>query len=206
MGTEHYAILLLILSLGLMVAELFIPSGGMIMVMALVSLVGSILCAWEAWGGESIHTNFWVFMGCLIFLIPTTIGSFLYILPRTNYGKRILLEAPDSDEVTAYAEEARKLASLVGEIGETLTLLSPGGMVLVDNRRMHCESEGILVEAGTKVEIIGVKSNRLVVKATDRNSRDPLAMDSSPEVPQSGSEIEEKPEDGFDFQIPDSKN
>lgn len=204
MGTEHYAILLLILALGLMIAEIFIPSGGMILVMALVSLVGSILCAWNAWWDESTRTYFWVYIGSLIFLIPTTIGTFLYIFPRTNYGKRILLEAPDKDEVTAYAEEARKLASLVGEIGETLTLLNPGGMVLVDNRRMHCESEGVLIEARTEVDIIGVKSNRLVVKVTQGRSRDPLAMDPSPEVPQSGSDVEETQKDGFDFQIPNS--
>jgi len=204
MGTEQYAIMLLILSLGLMIAELFIPSGGMIMVMALVSLVGSILCAWDAWGAESERTYFWIYMGFLVVLVPTTIGSFLYVFPKTNYGKRILLEAPDRDEVTAYTEETRRLESLVGETGETLTLLNPGGMVLVNNSRMHCESEGVLVEAGTEVEIIGVKSNRLVVKATNGRSRDPLETVSPPEIPENEPDTGEPAEDGFDFQIPKS--
>ena len=88
----------------------------------------------------------------------------LYILPQTEFGKQVLLEAPDLEEVTPYQEEQRQLQRLVGHVGKTLTLLNPGGLVLVDGTRQHCESEGNMLEAGVPVEVIAVKGNRVVVR------------------------------------------
>ena len=51
-----------------------------------------------------------------------------------------------------------------------MTLLNPGGLVLVDGTRQHCESEGILLAAGSPVEIVAVKGNRVVVRPVDESS------------------------------------
>jgi membrane-bound ClpP family serine protease len=49
-------------------------------------------------------------------------------------------------------------------------MLNPGGLVLVDGSRLHCESEGVLLEAGTPVKIVAVKGNRVVVRLVDWDS------------------------------------
>jgi membrane-bound serine protease (ClpP class) len=105
-------------------------------------------------------------------LIPSALSGALYVLPRTEFGKQVLLEAPDLDEVTPYQEEQRQLQRLVGHVGKTLTLLNPGGLVLVDGTRQHCESEGIMLEAGLPVEVIAVKGNRVVVRPAERHASD----------------------------------
>ena len=55
MDYSHFAIILLVIGLVLLVGEIFIPSGGMILITSGVCLVASIWFAWKAWAGpESI--------------------------------------------------------------------------------------------------------------------------------------------------------
>jgi membrane-bound ClpP family serine protease len=53
MSYEFLAILLLVIGCGLIVAEVFIPSGGMILVLCVVTFLASIWCAYKAWWGVS---------------------------------------------------------------------------------------------------------------------------------------------------------
>ena len=161
MEYQHYAALLAIVGLGLLVAEIFIPSGGLILITAVLSFIASIWFAWEAWNETLAY--FWSFLGALVLIIPAALIGALYYFPRTEFGRRILLEAQSLDELTPFAEEEAFLSQLIGRIGTTITLLNPSGMVLVDHERLHCESRGMLIEADTDVEVIAVKGNRLVV-------------------------------------------
>lgn len=163
MDESTFAVLLLVVALGLMVAEVFIPSGGMISILVLVSLVGSIWCAWNAWW-DSNPFVWWAYITSLVMLVPATISGAFYVLPRTPMGRRVLLEGPDREEVTPYVEEQNELLGQVGQIGKTVTLLNPGGMVTVNGKRFHCESEGMLLEPDTEVRVVAVKGLRLVVR------------------------------------------
>jgi membrane-bound serine protease (ClpP class) len=160
---SHFAVLLLVLGLALLIAEIFIPSGGLILTASVVCLGFSVYFAWSAWW-YSNQTAFWAYVVSLAVLMPVTIVGAFTLVPRTSMGKRILLEAPAPEEVRAYAREQERLWSFVGRGGRTLTLLNPGGLVLLDGERLHCESEGMVVDAGEEVRIVGVKGNRLVVR------------------------------------------
>jgi len=156
MEPTYIALLLLIVGLGLLVAEFFIPSSGMIFVFAMLCLAGSIWFAWSSWG--------WYYVAVVVILLPLVVGGMLYSLPRTALGRRILLEAPSLDEVTPFTEDQAQLAELIGRQGKTLTLLNPGGLVLLDGERMHCESEGMMIDPDSDVRIVDVRGNRLVVR------------------------------------------
>jgi membrane-bound serine protease (ClpP class) len=163
---SFYAILLLGLGLALLVAELFIPSGGMIFVMALISLIVSVWCAWQAWGTTGRYVWFWSYLGSVMVLVSGVAVGILYFFPRTTFGQQLLAAPQDKDELTPYADEVAHLQQMVGEQGRTLTLLNPGGLVLVDGERIHCESEGMMIEPGQSVTIVGVKGNRVIVRAS----------------------------------------
>jgi membrane-bound ClpP family serine protease len=123
------------------------------------------------------------------------VGGALYVLPRTSLGRRILLEAPSLDEVTAYADEEDFLTKLIGKTGKTLTLLNPGGLVSVDGERLHCESEGMMIDADQNVEILRVKANRLVVRLVSEDS----VERQSPEP-----QIDKADDKPLDFRLPQS--
>jgi membrane-bound ClpP family serine protease len=194
MDAAYLAIVLLALGLALIVCEVFIPSAGLIAAFATLCIAGSVWSAWSAW----FYTNttyFTIYAISLLVLIPSAISGAFYVLPRTAFGRQVLLEAPDLQEVTPYQEEERQLRRLVGHIGKTLTLLNPGGIVLVDGTRQHCESEGLLLEAGTAVEIIAIKGNRVVVRPVER---------SDPSGDSTGKPSKRDDQSPLDFDLPQS--
>ena len=162
MDPAAFAIMGLAVGLALLVCEFFIPSGGLISVMAVVVLSAAVWFAWRAWGGSN-PAAWWTYLATLVFLIPASVVAALYVLPRTQFGRRVLLEAPNPEDVAGHTDEERRLQQLLGRKGQTVTLLNPGGLVQIDDERFHCESPGMLIDPDVTVDVIAVRGNRLVV-------------------------------------------
>ncbi len=169
MNYESLAFLLMVIGFALIAAEIFIPSGGMIMILCVIAFSASIWFAYKAWW-EAAPVYFWTFIGSLVLLIPGTIIGTFRMLERTSLGKRILLAAPDPESVTPYQEETAHLNELIGSRGEALTLMTPSGMVRVQGERLHAFSEGLVIQAGEAVEIIGVRGTRVLVRPVAQDS------------------------------------
>lgn len=163
MSYELLAILLLVLGCGLIVAEVFIPSGGMILVMCILSFVASAWCAYKAWWGTSPGLMSTYVIATLI-LIPGVVIGVFRVLSNTRVGDRILLSAPELQDVTPYQAEEARLSQYIGKTGTTLTLLTPGGLVNVGGERLHAFSEGIMIPAGAVVEVLTVRGTRVLVR------------------------------------------
>lgn len=168
------AILTLALGLALLVAEVFIPSGGIIMAAAGIVFVVSIWSAWTAWVKTEQVTLFFVYVGALVVLFPSVLGGAFYAFPRTEYGRR-LMNPPSLDEMQSFVAETERLSRLIGKTGTTLTRLGPGGMVLVEGSRLHAESEGMLILTDTPVRVLALRGNRVLVRQVRESSTpDPL--------------------------------
>lgn len=204
-----FAIVLLVVSLALLLAEVFIPSGGLILVMAIVSLVGSIWFAYRAWWDDPVL--WWAYIASIVIVVPASVGGLLYWFPRTTMGKRILLEAPDLADLSGYNEEQAQLQQLVGKTGKSLTLMNPGGMVLVNGGRYHSESQGLMIEPGEPIEVVGISGNRLVVRQSDATAAK-VPTNESAETPPVSAPAEETPDTqptaaddrALDFEVPQS--
>lgn len=186
MDYSHFAILLLLLSLALLTAEVFVPSGGFIAVLMLISLAGSVFCAFRAWWDTS-PTLWWGYVASVLVLLPVVLIAAFTVFPRTPYGRRILLDAPAPEEIASYTREQAELQQLIGRRGKTVTLHGPGGIVAVEGRRYHSETRGMMLDPGEEVEVVAVKGNRVVVRPADappppRDSLDPLAAAEGQEV------------------------
>lgn len=183
MDYSHIALLLAALALALLVAEIFIPSGGMILIAALICTAISIWCAWKAWW----HTDplvWWLYLGGLVALLPATVAAAFYVFPRTEFGKRLLVAPQDIEELTPYAKEEERLTQLIDKPGKTLTRLNPGGLVVIDGERLHSESEGMMIDAGQAVKVVAVKGNRVVVRSAPATPERPEeACDAESDAP-----------------------
>jgi membrane-bound serine protease (ClpP class) len=166
MDYSTWAFLLLAVGITLLVAEVFIPSGGVISVLSTLSLVGALVCAWQAWWGTS-QGSFWAFVSGMALLLPVVIVVAFYVWPNTPIGKRAILEAPAPHEVASFVEQEEMYRQMVGRIGQTVTTLNPGGIVRIDGHRVHCQSEGNILDAGTFVRVISARANRVVVRRVD---------------------------------------
>jgi membrane-bound ClpP family serine protease len=156
------AFMLLLFGLALLAVEFFIPSGGMIGIVSGLCILASVFLAYRGWY-QTNPTALYIFIISVLVMIPTTVVGTLWIMPRTKFGNRVLLQAPTLEDVTPFGEEQAKLEGLIGKSGKTISMLNPGGMVRVDGERFHCESPGLILDPDSDVEVTGVKGNRLIV-------------------------------------------
>jgi membrane-bound serine protease (ClpP class) len=163
------AVITLALGLALLVAEVFIPSGGLIITAAVITFVVSIWAAWQAWFKTDQMTLFLSYVLALLVLFPSVLGGAFHMFPRTEYGKR-LMGPPTAAELEPYVAETERLTRLIGKLGTSLTRLAPGGMVLIEGERLHAESEGMLIPSEASVKVLALKGNRLLVRQ-QRESR-----------------------------------
>ncbi len=168
MNYDFFAILLLLVGFVLIVAEVFLPSGGMILVMCTIAFVASLWFAAQAWYGTH-PIAFGVYISSLVILIPTVVIGAFQVFPKTPFGRQ-MMSAPTLEEVTPHVQERQHLAEFVGRIAEATTPLMPGGLVTIDSERLHAFSEGVMIERGTPVEIIEVRGTRVVVREASAES------------------------------------
>lgn len=158
-----FAILLMLVGLAILSAEVFLPSGGLLGLTTFISLILSLMFAYRAWG-ESNFSIFIAFCVMVFLLVPIVVGIAFAILPRTSMGKKVILEAPQSQDLAPFKEEASRLEQSVGHFGVTVTMLNPGGLINLGGQRLHAVSEGLFVESGASVEIVGIEGNSVVVR------------------------------------------
>lgn len=203
MDSQFWAVAFAMLGFALIVAEFFIPSGGVIALSCAGSFVASVVCAHSAWY-QSSPKLFWAFSLGLGVLIPSFLAFFLRTLERTSLGNNLLLPKIDPKDVTPYQAESEQLDRLIGRIGTTVTPMNLGGMVRVENERLHAISEGFMLPAGEPVEVIGVRGNHIVVKRVSPRVPNQPAPLTTPENPASAESVDKAPDEPerLDFDVP----
>jgi membrane-bound ClpP family serine protease len=173
MNALVWPFLFLTVGLLLLTAEVFIPSGGLIGILAISCLVLSV---WKAFVFSTAMGLY--FLLALLVLMPLALMLAAHVWPRTPLAKRMLLRPPNLEDVE-HSHHNDRLDHLVGQFGRALTPLRPSGMVDFDGRRLDGLSEEGLIPSGALVRAVRVRSGQLVV----REAQDPT----SNEVPSSRS-------------------
>ena len=166
MSTLGWPLLLLAFGLILLVAEVFIPSGGMIGVIAGFCLVYSLWLAFR-----QSYTLGLRFLTADVFLLPMALALAMYLWPKTPFARRVFLRPPGPEEIEV-SHSPHRLDHLVGQIGRALTPLRPSGLVEFDGRRLDGISEDGLIAPGILVQAVHVRSGRLVVRTAPEQSFD----------------------------------
>ena len=150
--------ILLLLSLGVLCLELFIPSGGVQSIISGLMLLGSIILSFVN-GGPIVGT---VFTVVTITLLPVILILLVRWWPKTSIGKRVLIKPPPAEELVP--EEVQALRELIGQRGKAVTPMLPSGAIRLEGRTIDAVSEGMSIDAGTVVEVVAAKGNHLVVR------------------------------------------
>jgi membrane-bound ClpP family serine protease len=147
----------------LMIAELFVPSGGIISVLsACAILIGLAMTFFH-----DTTTGLWTLAGVCITL-PIFGALLLYYWPRTPIGKKFFLAAPDEEATVAAMPVNQELEVLRGQFGKALSALRPAGVVDFNGRRVDSITEGMMVEQGHWVRCIDVRAGKVVVRPAER--------------------------------------
>lgn len=158
-----WAAILMLIGLALAILEIFVPSGGVIGFLSILSVLSAIALAFYRgpWYGVS-------FLGVAVVALPAVLMTALHWWPETTMGRRILLKVPTSEEVLPDFDDRRSLKNLLGRVGEARSLMLPSGAVVIDGRSYDALSEGIAIEKGQWVQVVEVRGTRIVVRPTDQ--------------------------------------
>jgi membrane-bound ClpP family serine protease len=161
-----WAVLLMLIGCVLVVMEVFIPSGGIISILAAVSFIGSIFIAFQDSATTGPTTGL-IFTAVTVFAVPTLVALAFKYWPRTPMGKAFLGELPTDEEVLP--EDPRR--ALLGRVGVARTKMLPSGAVEIDGQMIDAVTQGQAIEPGTYVVVAEVRANRVVVRPAGKDQR-----------------------------------
>jgi membrane-bound serine protease (ClpP class) len=157
------AIFLFLLCAALLVAEIFVPSFGLIGLCALASLIGGIAIFFKL-----SPTAGWVGIIVAVVMIPAVLVFAYKIFPKTNFGKTVLLDGPKKKRGEGISD-AEELEALLGQKAIVISPLRPVGMCDFSGTRLECVAESGYVEKGKTVEVIKVEGTQLTVRAIENS-------------------------------------
>lgn len=167
MDPLYLSIILLVLGVFIVLLELFIPSAGLLSVLAALCFVGSVVAGFFS----SMTVGLLMLLATLI-AIPVLIVAMIKIWPKTPIGRRILIERAPSPEavVPKWVPDGE---TLVGQIGVAKTKMLPSGIIEINGRKYDALSDGLPIEEGEPVKVIAIKNNHIVVARYDEESDSP---------------------------------
>ena len=153
-----YIIPVLLQMIGIMViiAEIFIPSLGVLAVIALALLSYSLYIVFT-----SISTTAGiVFTGLDIIIVPLIVVLGIKILAKSPLALKRELSKHNG-----VVSQKEKLETYINMKGTAVTDLRPAGMAQINSQRVDVVTDGEYIEADTPVIVTGVAGNRIVVEA-----------------------------------------
>ncbi len=104
-------------------------------------------------------------MRLIMVVVLTGMGMWLLarLLPKASfYGKLVLQKTLDAD--TGYTSADIGYRDYLGRTGVAMTALRPSGTAVFDDLRLDVVSSGDMISRGSRVKIIQVEGNRIIVE------------------------------------------
>ena len=158
-----FAVLLYFASAALIIAEVFVPSGGLISICALGCLIGGVAIFFN-----HSTTAGWIGIVTAIIMIPSVVIIAYKIFPNTRFGKSVILTPPKRQQGDAIPD-TDQLKELLDAVGLVLTPLRPVGMCDFSGQRVECVAESGYVDKGKKVKVIRVQETQLTVRVIEES-------------------------------------
>jgi membrane-bound serine protease (ClpP class) len=155
-------IMLWLLGLCFAIAEVFFPSFGVLSALSALAFVSSIFLAYTQHSAATGH----VFLVTASIAIPAALYWAFKVLPKTPFGKAMLQPAPERSYVQRAAEQP-DLDRFLHRTGHALSTLRPSGSARIGDDRVDVITRGEMLEKGTRIRVIQVEGNRVVVKQDD---------------------------------------
>lgn len=163
MGWILFAVFLYLACAALLIAEVFVPSGGIISICAFACLFGGIYIFYQRGTGACVAGVI-----VAIIMIPTVLILAYRVFPKTRFGKEIILARPQRQPGDA-VPDSQKLEKLLGRKGVVLTPLRPVGACDFSGQRVECVAESGYLDKGKEIMVIGVESSKVTVREVEES-------------------------------------
>ncbi len=146
-------ILLVVVGIGLLLAELFLlPGVSVAGVAAVLCLAGSVVAAYVYLGAMAGHIT----LGVAIVACALAVWIFL----RNRTLEKMALKADITSKVDLMADN--NIA--VGDAGVCVSRLAPMGKVRIHDVEVEAKSQDVFLDAGTPITVLAIEGNKVIVK------------------------------------------
>ncbi|EMB17374.1 NfeD family protein [Rhodopirellula europaea] len=178
-----YTIGLLVIFFTLAIAEILVPSAGLLGLFAVAAAITAVLIAFTV----SLNFALAVILALLV-LTPILLSIVLRLWPQTTIGKEILNRRSSeskSTTPTATAPDGTPLTDLVGRYGVAASNLLPAGRIIVDGHKVDAVSTGMPIDSGDPIKVVRVQSGKLQVRlaSSEESQTHPPTTSTEPSTP-----------------------
>lgn len=156
-----FAVFLYFACAALILAEVFVPSGGIISICAIACVIGGVVIFFR-----HSTTAGWIGVVTAVIMIPSVLIIAYKIFPKTRFGKSVTLTPPERQRGDAIPDTL-ELKEMLGAVGLVITPLRPVGMCDFSGERLECVAESGYVDKGLKVKVIRVQSTQVTVRVIE---------------------------------------
>lgn len=158
MNSLTLAVLLQLVGVAVIIAEIIIPSGGIISIIAIIVFGYSLFIVFH---DISTATGI-LFVVADLIMIPVLVLVGLKLLAKSP--ATLKTELSRAGGVTSQAPD---LESYIDKHGIAVTDLHPAGTAMIEGKRVDVVSRGEYIEKGSILVVLAATGNRIVVKQTE---------------------------------------
>lgn len=158
-----FAVFLYFACAALIIAEVFIPSGGLISICALACLIGGVSIFFR-----SSTIAGWAGIIVAIIMIPSVVVIAYKRFPKSRFGRSVTLTPSERQQGDAIPDTPR-LKKLLGAVGVVATPLRPVGMCDFSGQRVECVAESGYVDKGKTIKVLHVEGTQLTVRVVEED-------------------------------------
>jgi len=155
MNTYLFPILIQIMGMIVIIAEIFIPSLGLLTLMALALFGYSLYLVFTT---ISVTAGY-VFTGLDLLLVPFVIYMGIQLLGRSSLSLKRELSAKDG-----VASQSENFKAYVNMQGRAATKLRPAGMAMIGRERLDVVTDGEYIDKGELIVVTRVTGNQIIVE------------------------------------------
>ncbi len=159
MNPVFWSVVLLAGGLLVIGLELFVPSAGLLGLVAGVLLLSSIIVAFFSSMIAGV-----VMIGVVATLLPFIFMLFVSVWPNTPIGRRVLIGSKRREDVMPAGEHYEERERLIGKRGVARTRMLPSGQVVIDGKKYDAVSQGTVVEPGDAIEVVAIRTWKIIVR------------------------------------------
>jgi membrane-bound serine protease (ClpP class) len=161
MDTLTLAYGLIAIGLVLMVAELFIPAGGVFFALGIGACIIGVALSFQ----YGLPTGVITLLVVLV-VVPLAASALARLWPKTPMGRRLFLAGPDDEDVANMPAQL-DLERLRGRYGRAVSALRPCGIVDFDGKRVDTMTNGEMIDPHHWVRCVDIKAGRVIVRQVE---------------------------------------
>ncbi len=153
-----FSIILQLVGVGVIIAEIILPSGGILSIAALGVFGYSLFIVFK----EISVTMGFFFVAADLILIPVLVIVGLKLLARSPVTLRKTLSQKEG-----VSSQSSELEGYIGTHGHAVTDFRPAGIALINGKRVDAVTRGEYLKKGTAVTVRAVTGNQIILRQKD---------------------------------------